>query len=218
MWRALADSAGAALVDTLEQLLGVLAYLERWSAGAPGRDAPAGDVLVVGVGGGASVLAIDSCERAGLCTTPTTAAVRESLRAMGLGAGTSVDNPLEIPFGPAAALDALRGVIGPVLAAQSYGDVLVHVNTSAYYSYGTKGIAPLIDQLSDFARAPLGSTRIAVVLRNLDIVPAADADALLASAAALELVTFRNLDEGALAIAAWARFAHARADRSRAER
>jgi acyl-CoA synthetase (NDP forming) len=220
VWRAIATSTGIALVDTLEQLLGVLAYLQRWAAVQPdpGADAyaGAGDVLVVGVGGGASVLATDACERAGLTIVPTTAAVRATLRSKGLGAGTSVENPLEIPFGPAAAVDALRAVVGPVLDAQPYADVLVHVNTSAYYSYGTEGIGPLIDQLTDFARAPLGSTRLAVVLRNLDVVPAADAEALLAATAALGVVTFRSLDEGATAIAALARFADARADRSRA--
>jgi acyl-CoA synthetase (NDP forming) len=218
VWRALAASNGVALVDTLEQLLGALAYLQRWAGAAPDPDARAGDVLVVGVGGGASVLATDACERAGLTTAPTIPSVRESLRAMGLGAGTSVDNPLEIPFGPAAPVDALRGVVGPVLDAQAYADVLVHVNTSAYYSYGTKGIAPLIDQLTDFARAPLGPARVAVVLRNLDVVPAADAEALLAAAADLELVTFRSLDEGAIAIAASVRFTDARADVSGAVR
>jgi acyl-CoA synthetase (NDP forming) len=162
VWRAIAASTGSALVDTLEDLLGALAYLQRW-AGVPTPDAVASaggdDVLVVGVGGGASVLAADACERAGLRVGPTAAPVRSALRAMGLGAGTSVGNPLEIPFGPAAAVDALRAVVGPVLDCQSYADVLVHVNTSTYYSYGTGGIAPLIDQLTDLAGAPLGSAR-----------------------------------------------------------
>jgi hypothetical protein len=93
--------------------------------------------------------------------------------------------------------------------------VLVHVNTSAYYSYGTEGITPLIDQLTDFARAPFGAERFAVVLRNLDVVPGTDLDDLLAAAAALGVVTFRTLDDAAIAIAARARFAAARADAAR---
>jgi acyl-CoA synthetase (NDP forming) len=216
VWRALATSTGVALVDTLEALLGALAYHQRWPAVPP--EPTTGEVLIVGVGGGASVLATDACSRAGLTIAPTTEAVRAALRTLGLGAGTSVENPLEIPFGPAAPVDALRAVIGPVLDAQRYGDVLVHVNTSAYYSYGTGGIAPLIDQLTDLASAPLRSTRLAVVLRNLDVVPAVEADVLLAATAALGVVTFRTLDEGATAIAAMARFAGARSDRSRAAR
>jgi acyl-CoA synthetase (NDP forming) len=218
VWRAIAASAGAAVVDSLEQLLGALAYHQRWTAGAAEEPAVAGDVLIVGVGGGASVLATDACARAGLAVTPTGDDVRTTLRAMGLGAGTSVENPLEIPFGPAAAVDALRGVLRPVLDAQRYGDVLVHVNTAAYYSYGTGGIAPLLDQLADLAHAPLGSTPFAVVLRNLDVAPAADAEALLTATSELGLVSFRTLEEGVAAVAARARFANARAERTRAAR
>jgi acyl-CoA synthetase (NDP forming) len=216
VWRAVATSTGVALVDTLEQLLGALAYLQRWTDSDAHPDAHAGDVLVVGVGGGASVLATDACERAGLTVVPTAAAVQATLRSMGYGAGTSVENPLEIPFGPAAPVGALRSVLVPVLDGQPFADVLVHVNTSAYYSYGTGGIAPLIDQLTDLAAARLESTRPALVLRNLDVVPAADVDALLAATSALGLVTFRTLDDAATAIAALAAFVSACADPVRA--
>jgi hypothetical protein len=117
---------------------------------------------------------------------------------------------LEIPFGPAAEVDALRKVIRLVLDAQTYADVLVHVNTSAYYSYGTGGITPLVDQLADLAAARFGPARLAVVLRNLDAAPGADADALLAATIDHGLVTFRTLDEAATAIGAVARFDEAR--------
>jgi acyl-CoA synthetase (NDP forming) len=213
VWDAIATSTGVARVDTLEQLLGALAYHQRWPA-APG-DPTSDAVLIVGVGGGASVLATDACSRAGLTITPTTEPVRTMLRELGLGAGTSVDNPLEIPFGPAAPIDALRTVIEPVLDAQQYGDLLVHVNTAAYYSYGTDGVAPLLEQLTDFARAQFGSTRLAVVLRNLDVVPATDLDVLLAATSALGVVAFRTLDDAATAIAARTRFDAARADAAR---
>ena len=174
VWEAIARSTGAALVHTLEQFVATLAYLQRWwGVGAGGSD-----VLVVGVGGGASVLATDACDRAGLRLEPTTPAVRSMLRAMGLGAGTSVANPLEIPFGPAAPVDALRAVLTPLLRDQPYPDVLVHVNVSAYYGYGTEGVTPLVAQLADLAAAPLGDARLGVVLRNLDVAPGADADAL----------------------------------------
>jgi acyl-CoA synthetase (NDP forming) len=212
VWRALASSTGVTLVDTLEQLLGALAHLQRWATLEPAPSATVGEVLVVGVGGGASVLATDACERAGLTLTPTREPVRAALRSIGLGAGTSLANPLEIPFGPAAEVDALRKVLELVLDTQTYANALVHVNTSAYYSYGTGGIDPLVDQLADVAAAPFGSTRLAVVLRNLDAAPGADVDALLAATTELGLVTFRTLDEAATAIGALARFDEARAD------
>ena len=135
-------------------------------------------MLVVGVGGGASVMGADACDRAGLTLEPTTPAVRAMLREQGLGAGTSVANPLEIPFGPAAPVDGLRTVLAPLLREQPYPDVLVHVNVSAYYGYGTEGVAPLVAQLADLAAAPLGDARLGVVLRNLDVATGPDADAL----------------------------------------
>ena len=153
-----------------------LTYLQRWSgtAGETTAGTP-GHVLVVGPGGGASVLATDACDRAGLVLAPTTPAVRAELEAIGLGAGTSVANPLEIPFGPAAPVDALRSVLGPVLARESFPDVLVHVNVAAYYGYGTEGMRPLAAQLGNLAVVPIGDTRIAVVLRNLGVATPADA-------------------------------------------
>ena len=129
---------------------------------------------------------------------------------MGLGAGTSVANPLEVPFGPAAVVEALRNVIMPIIERQPYPNVFVHANTGVYYSYGTSGIGPLIDQLADLASAPLGDSRLAVVLRNLDFIPGADAEKVLAAAGELGLSTFRTLDDGAVAVAALARFADAR--------
>src|SRR6478609_5464015 len=120
------------------------------------------------------------------------------LRAMGLGAGTSVANPLEIPFGPAVPVDALRAVVVPLLLEQPYPDVLVHINVSAYYGYGTEGITPLVAQLADLAAAPLGDTRLAVVLRNLDVATGPDADTLISATADLGLVAFPTLDQAAV--------------------
>ena len=162
VWEAIVRSAGVALVHTLEEFLAVAAYLQRWQ----GRSR-AVTYSVVGVGGGASVLATDACDRAGLNLEPTTPGVRAMLREMGLGAGTSVANPLEIPFGPVSPVDGLRTVLTPLLRDQPYPDVLVHVNVSAYYGYGTEGVAPLVAQLADLASAPLGDARLGVVLRNL---------------------------------------------------
>ena len=211
LWDALATSTSCTTVHTLEHFLAALTYLQRWSATAGKTTAGTpGHVLVVGPGGGASVLATDACDRAGLVLAPTTPAVRDALEAMGLGAGTSVANPLEIPFGPAAPVDALRGVLGPVLARQSFPDVLVHVNVAAYYGYGTEGLRPLAAQLGDLAVAAIGDTRIGVVLRNLGVATPADARLIASAADHLGLVTFADLDEAAIAIGATSRYERAR--------
>jgi acyl-CoA synthetase (NDP forming) len=167
-------------------------------------------VLVVGPGGGASVLATDACDRAGLTLRPTTTRARGLLEHMGFGAGTSVTNPVEIPFGPAVEHDALRTVLTPLLCEQPFGDVLVHVNVSAYYGYGTAGIAPLVDQLQDLAAADLGDARLAVVLRNLAVAPGDEARTLVDAARDAQLVTFTTFDEAAAAIGAMARLTQGR--------
>jgi hypothetical protein len=156
------------------------------------------------------VLAADACDRAGLELTPTRSSARAHLRGIGLGAGTSVANPLEVPFGPDAPDRLLRDVIGPILEMQPYASVLVHANAGVYYSYSSAGAARLIEQLSDFATAPLETSRPSIVLRNLHTIPGPDADWLLRTAADLDLSTARSLDEGAAGIAALARFASAR--------
>jgi hypothetical protein len=77
-------------------------------------------------------------------------------------------------------------------------------------------VSQLIDQLADLATVPIGDARLAVVLRNLDFVPAVDAEQLLTAVQAQGLATFRTLDDGAVAVAALARFADTRAARTRA--
>jgi len=207
LWDAVARSTSCTTVNTLEHFLAALTYLQRWSgtAGKTSAGTP-GHVLVMGPGGGASVLATDACDRAGLALAPTTPAVRAELEAIGLGAGTSVANPLEIPFGPAAPVDALRSVLGRVLARQSFPDVLVHVNIAAYYGYGSEGLRPLVAQLGDLAAAPIGDTRVGVVLRNLGVATPADAHLVASAAHDVGLVTFADLDEAAIAIGATSTF------------
>ena len=68
IWGSDRGTAGVTLVSALEDLIGCLAYLQRW-AGELSDPEPA--VLVVGPGGGASVLTTDACDRAGLRLAPS---------------------------------------------------------------------------------------------------------------------------------------------------
>lgn len=215
VWEAIGRATGATLVTTLEEFLAVLTYAQRWRpVDGSSVDASSaeerGGVLVIGVGGGASVLGTDACDRAGLDVTPTTDVVRALLADQGYGVGTNLTNPVEIPFGPVVPVSTLRDVLEPVLAAQQFRDVLVHVNVQAYYSYGTRGIDPLLEQLGHLAAGDWRSTRLAVVVRNLDCAPGADADRFRAALAATGLPLFRDFDEAAVAIAALQRFTAAR--------
>ena len=207
VWQAIAASTGVRVVQTLEDLLGVLVMLQR-HAHTPVCDTT--DVLVLGVGGGASVLATDACDRAGLNITKVDARIQSDLRAEGYGAGTSVANPLEIPFGPVAPLDSFTRVLSPILEQQHYSDVLVHFNVQSYFSFGAGGadrLLPSVDMVADLAYP---GTRITLVPRNLDSAPPALAAAILARAIERRLPCYRTLDEAATAIAAIQRFTSSR--------
>lgn len=210
VWDAIAASTGASVVETLEDLLAVLSVLQAHAH----REVP-GDpsVLVVGPGGGASVLATDACDRHGLAVTPVIPEARDALRAHGYGAGTSVANPLEVPLGPASKPEVLTRAVDTVLGAQRYSDLLLHVNVQSYFSYGTGGGAGLLEVVAAVNEAGWPA-RTAVVLRNLDCAPAADAAALLDAGAEARLPLLRSFDEAARALAAVQRFA---ADRGGAQ-
>jgi acyl-CoA synthetase (NDP forming) len=211
VWDAIRATTGAAVVERLEDFLGALvfaqAFSDRPASGDPG-------VLIVGVGGGASVLATDAADRAGLACTAVPPAAVAALRGLGYGAGTSVTNPIEIGVGPAAPVDVFEPVLDAVLADRTYPDVMLHVNVQAYYSYGTVGAGPLGALIESVGAAISGgrypSSRVVMVTRNLDVAPGADADAVLEAAATAGVPTYRTFDEATTAIAAGKQFARSR--------
>ncbi len=203
IWDAIAKAPGAAVVATLEEFLAVLAFHQRYATNAANVDA---SVLIVGPGGGASVLATDAGDRAGLTVTAVDGDAVARLRQLGYGAGTSVANPVEIPLGSAVGPDAFNRVLDAVLAHRHYRDAMLHVNVQAYYSYGTSGAAPLLELLAQLGASDWQGTRIALVLRNLECASPDDARALADACAVAELVCFRDFDEAATAIAAGQRF------------
>lgn len=197
MWQALSAASGLTVVRTLEDFLAVLAMVQRYPRARSGSG-----VLVIGPGGGASVLATDACDRAGLAVRPLPTDTVAELRGRGYGAGTSLANPVEIPLGPATGPDSFARVLEPVLAATDYADVLLHVNVQSYYGYADTGVAPLlalVESLSDLHRQ---GVRLSLVLRNLDCAPAADAEAATAACARSGVPLFRDLDQAAVAISA----------------
>ncbi|MEU8132452.1 acetate--CoA ligase family protein [Streptodolium elevatio] len=228
MWQALSAASGLSVVHTLEDFLAVLAMLQRypraeaWSASErrsdSGSEAGSGSgsrsrtgVLVIGPGGGASVLATDACDRAGLAVRPLPADVVAALRERGYGAGTSLLNPIEIPLGPATGPDSFARVLDPVLAATEFADVLLHVNVQSYYGYADTGVAPLLALVESLAGPTRHGVRLSLVPRNLDCAPSADAEGVLAACARSGVPAFRDLDQAAVAIAAAQRLREPRA-------
>jgi acyl-CoA synthetase (NDP forming) len=196
VWEAVNRSLGVAVVRTLEQLVGALVYLQMMG----GRRGGSG-VLAIGPGGGASILAADAADRAGLSLVPVAEEVQRHLRGLGYGEGTSVANPIEIGIGPAAPVDAFDPLLGPILTAQEYADVLLHFNVQSFYSQGDAGAERLVEMVSHVA-ASAWPCRTGIALRNLECAPAADAAGVRAAVRKAGLPLFTSFDDAMVAVAA----------------
>jgi acyl-CoA synthetase (NDP forming) len=204
IWQAISHATGVTLATSLEDLIACLAHLQRWAFAPVGDREPA--VLVVGPGGGASVLTTDACDRAGLRLAPVAGAAQQQLRELGYGAGTSLSNPLEIPLGPAASADGFARVLEPVLAEQEYSDILLHVNVAAYYGYGPPELQSLAELVRRTASIGARGSRLALVLRNGEVARGEDADLVAAACREARIPAFSTPDAAARAIAAVQRF------------
>jgi len=207
IWRGISAATGMTCVRTFEELIGALRYLERHCGHHP---ATSPNVLIAGVGGGATVLAADACDRAGLTVELLGDGARAALSARGYGVGTSIANPIEIPVGPGVAPDLLASVLGEVLDAQGFSDVLVHMNVQQYFSFVRGGSSRLIPFVEAIGSADLRGARLALVVRNAECAPTDVRARLEVACAVNDLATFVTFEEAAVAIGAAQRFERSR--------
>ncbi|MGC5016123.1 acetate--CoA ligase family protein [Streptosporangium sp. DT93] len=208
VWRALADQTGAVLVGSQDDLIGTLCFFRSHASRiVPSRTGPTG-VLVIGPSGGASVLAADAFDAAGLSLAELPRGAREALAALGAGApGTSPANPLEIPVGPRGRPGLAGEAVAAILAHRPYPDVVAHVNVQSFFTFGTSA-----DPLHAYARAlaqaqrDLPGTRITLVTRNGDCAPPGVEDEVRAIVSEAGIPVYRSMEAAAVAVAAAARF------------
>lgn len=207
IWDAISASTGASIVGTIEELLSAVAYLQRWTDADIGGDP---DTLVLGVGGGASVLGTDAADRAGLVTTTVSDQGQQALNDLGYGVGTSVRNPIEIGFGPVSDPDVLVKALDPILDAQPYPDVVIHTNVQAFFSYAGDGIERLFPIIETTAARNWPHSRLSLVLRNLDCAPPDIAARIQQTCLDANLPTITRFAEAMTAVAAAKRHARNR--------
>lgn len=207
-WEALVTATGATVTETFEEFLACLAYLDRHHDRLTAAD---DNLLVMGLGGGASVLAADACDALGL-KLPTLA--EELQEQLGDKKGAILLNPLDVRLGPAGPPETARGVLDVVLPAQSFSDILIHVNALAYATSTVPGRLPGIEHLvkliSTLERAPAPPTRIGIVIRNLAEIAGPVRDELFALSQRSTIPLFDRFSDAACAIAAAKRFARMR--------
>lgn len=202
VWDALAEQTGIALVAAQDDLIGALDLLDLHAHRTPEGDG----VLVVGPSGGASVLAADALDRAGLTLRPLP---DTDLK---LGAGTILGNPLEIPLGPRGRSELVREVVTTIQRAEPYPDVITHVNVQSFFTYG-HSVAALLAYAGQVAalQEELPGTRVTLVTRNSECAPPGVEDEIRAIARAAGVPSYRSMEAAAVAVAAGRRNAMNRA-------
>ena len=208
IWDAISASAGVSIVNTIEDLLSAVSYLQRWADTDISGEL---DTLVLGVGGGASVLGTDAADRAGLSATEVSEQGQVALRDLGYGVGASVRNPIEIGFGPVSEPDVLVLALDPILEVQPYPDAVIHSNVQAFFSYAGDGIERLFPIIETTAARHWPHTRLCLVLRNLDCAPPEIAARIRQTCLDADLPFFTRFDEAMAAVAAAKRHARNRA-------
>ncbi|MEV0417584.1 acetate--CoA ligase family protein [Streptosporangium canum] len=220
VWQALAEQSGAALVTGQDDLIGVLSFFQSHARrlGAPGAGPVTGGsrgagtdgdpaLLVIGPSGGASVLAADVFDAAGLSLDALPEEAKSGLKALGIGVGSSLANPLEIPVGPRGRPELAREAIAAIVARRPYPDVVAHVNVQSFFTYGSSA-EPLYACARNLAQAQedLPEVRITLVTRNGECAPPGVEDGVRAIAAGAGIPVYRSMESAAVAVAAAKRF------------
>lgn len=202
IWQALADQTGATLVTSQDDLIGALSFFQSHAE----RDVSGiGGVLVIGPSGGASVLAADVFDRAGLRLDPLPGEALDDLSELGIGVGSSLANPLEIPVGPRGRASLAASAIAAIVRRQPYSDVVAHVNVQSFFTYGDAA-QPLYDYAEHLALAQheLAGTRITLVTRNGECAPPGVEDEIRAITG--DIPVYRSMEAAAVAVRAGQRF------------
>lgn len=164
-WDALSRQTGMPLVDTLDEFLDALVTLQCL---AP-RPTASMRAVLFGNGGGTSVLGTDAFDRAGFTIAAFGDQTLAALEALGLPAGSSVANPIDVPAG---ALQQDEGrvaerIIATVADSGAADVFVIHVNMTVIMGFRH------VDMLGNIIQAALrvrearsAGMHIALVLRS----------------------------------------------------
>ncbi len=132
-WQALARQTGAVLVEDLDSFLDALLAFQCL---APMKRPPR-RIVLLGNGGGTSVLGTDALSRCGFEVGPLEPAAQRELAMLRLPAGSSVLNPIDVPAG---ALQQDEGrvaerIIGIVRELGGADVLVMHINMTVVLSF-----------------------------------------------------------------------------------
>lgn len=203
VWRGICRQAGVIPTTTLESFLDVLLALSR-------RHREIGPRLALfGPGGGASVLASDSADRLGFDLVPF---AHESVRALdnvGVPAGSSLRNPIDIPVGALHSLGAepFGEILRLICELEDLHLLLLHMNLHNFLSFTDDGAGTLRRLNQTFYEATdLPVQRVLILRSTGELEIETLKDELRADALAHDLPVFEAIEPALDAYAAIARW------------
>lgn len=172
LWEAIAAEHGICLVRSVEEFVGTLGYLSRHAERVLATSSHDAGVVVVGPGGGASVLVTDALVETGLGLARLPDQTVANLEAMNLGPGAAYFNPIDLPLWALVKTvdnrDSVSSVLERIAEGQEVGDVLVHLNLPNFFLASVEdGPARCIDIIESLGRVQSEHRmRISLVVRG----------------------------------------------------
>ncbi len=146
IWEALSKQAGVVLASTFDAFIDKLLALQYLT---PRPENPTVRAMMLGNGGGTSVLGVDTLARAGVDVAPFAAATVDALKALGLDAGSAYGNPVDLPQAVLVANEGrdTEAVLRMILDREDPQAVVMHVNLAVVMSLARGKEDPLADLL-----------------------------------------------------------------------
>ena len=168
IWDALCCQTGAVLSNSLDDFIDKLLALQCLS---PHADHPTERAMLLGNGGGTSVLGVDTFARIGIDVAPFSAETVEMLMGMGLDAGSAYGNPVDLPQPVLVAREGrdVEQVFRTVLEREDPQTIVLHINLAVVMSLAHGAEDALNDLLGAMVRVKddhPGRAHCVLVLRS----------------------------------------------------
>jgi len=168
IWDALCKQTGAVLATSLDDFIDKLLALQCVT---PRSDNPTVHAMLLGNGGGTSVLGVDAFARAGIDVAPFLPDTVTHLHGTGIDAGAAYTNPVDLPQ---PALIAHQGrntekILRAIFEREDPQAIVLHINLTVVMSLARDGDDPLANLLDAAVRVKddyPGRAHFLLVLRS----------------------------------------------------
>ncbi|MCG8542953.1 MAG: acetate--CoA ligase family protein [Alphaproteobacteria bacterium] len=173
IWQALGEQTGAVFAASLDDFIDRLLALQCLT---PCAEIPTTRAVLLGNGGGASVLGVDAFVRAGVDVVPFSAETRDKLDALRLAAGATYANPVDLPQPVLVGRDGrdAEDILRIIFDQEDPQAVVMHINLSVVMTLRRGDDDPvknLLDAVTRVKRDASDRAHTLLVLRSDGSIP-----------------------------------------------